>query len=887
VKAYCIERLGLDDVQYLVAKKRVPIHRTSHFYFLGGMALFLFVIQIITGILLSLYYKPSPDQAFESVRTIMTEIDYGWLIRSIHSWSANLLIGVLLLHVLTTYIMRAYRRPREATWVTGILLLGIFFAFGFSGYLLPWNQLAFFATRVGTQIVGAVPLIGHQMLLVARSGEEVTGDTLARFYSLHVVILPLLTLGLLGVHLYLIQKHGMSIPQGEIRRKGGAERVPSIPFVPDFLLRDMVGWYIALGLLAALAALFPWELGQKASPFESAPEGIKPEWYFLFMFETLKQLPAHVAGIEGELVGVMFFGLCGLIVLLVPALDWRAERESRRSILNFLATLCVFGFILQTISGLDLVRFQLWQSCVLSLVATVVLWLGVTAVCRLYGKGQRPTTLLAWFLVLGVLMASVARAAEGPSSAAPPPKSPRVNSNQDLPAKPNNCLFCHGNKDVWEGDQLRLCVTENDFGRDVHSAVGLRCSDCHGGNPAAEMVNEAHAQEDGFRNLRSVGADGTKDFSKPPEPAKIVELCGECHANIEFMKKFQPSPRVDQLREYWTSGHGLRVKASGDPNVATCVSCHGRPHGSGGQSGHRGVLAVKNLDSPVYVTNIANTCAECHSNAKLMAKYQYQGRPIGHQQYEQWRQSIHGKALLDKGDLSAPTCNNCHGNHGALPPQVGSVANACGTCHGKIAGLFNKTLMRHAFEQVGLPGCATCHSSHKIESPTDDMLGVSSAQVCSRCHGEKASQGAKPPALARFDAKRILHGGEVARALRNNLESLKREVAQADEKLANADRLGMLVPGPQSNPRLDPRIYLNKANDALTNARVEIHTFDTLPVEKIINQGQAIAKEVQASADRAIEEYHFRRIWLAGSLVPITLVVLLLLRYIRRLPAPE
>ena len=155
--AFFFERLGLDSAAALAAHKRVPIHSREIFYFLGGMALFLFGIQVITGILLSLYYKPSPDQAFESVRAIVTEVDFGWLFRSIHSWSANLLIGVLFLHVLTTYIMRAYRRPREFTWLTGMALLGVFMTFGFSGYLLPWNQLAYFATSVGTAIAGGVP----------------------------------------------------------------------------------------------------------------------------------------------------------------------------------------------------------------------------------------------------------------------------------------------------------------------------------------------------------------------------------------------------------------------------------------------------------------------------------------------------------------------------------------------------------------------------------------------------------------------------------------------------------------------------------------------------------------------------------------------------------
>jgi quinol-cytochrome oxidoreductase complex cytochrome b subunit len=344
VRAFLHERLGLDVLQRLARYKRVPIHACSHFYYLGGMALFLFGVQVVTGVLLALFYKPSPDQAFESVRAIMTEVSFGWLIRSAHSWSANLLIGVLFLHVLTTYMMRAYRRPRELTWVTGILLLALFMAFGFSGYLLPWNELAFFATRVGTAIVGVIPLIGEQLLLLARGGDNVTGDTLARFYALHVAILPLLTLGLLGVHLFLVQKHGMSVPNRELAARGGDE-IPSMPFVPHFLLRDMVGWYLALALLAALAAVFPWELGEKANPSGSAPEGIKPEWYFLFMFQTLKILPPRIGPFEGEVLGVLFFGLCGLIVLLVPFLD---RVRGGRAMLNFCAVIAVAFFIVMT-----------------------------------------------------------------------------------------------------------------------------------------------------------------------------------------------------------------------------------------------------------------------------------------------------------------------------------------------------------------------------------------------------------------------------------------------------------------------------------------------------------------------------------------------------------
>jgi cytochrome b6 len=355
LKDFFFERLGLDVASELAAHKHVPIHGTTIFYFLGGMALFLFAIQVATGILLALYYKPSPDQAFESVQAIMTEIDFGWLFRSVHSWSANLLIGVLFLHVLTTYMMRAYRPPREMTWMTGVLLLFVFLAFGFSGYLLPWNQLSFFATRVGTAIVGAVPVVGRYFLLLARSGEDITGDTLARFYALHVVILPLTVLALIVIHLFLVQKHEISIPPKVIKQYRDERKVPSMSFIPQFLLRDMVGWYVALGILAALAALFPWELGQKADPFGSAPPGIKPEWYFLFMFQTLKHLPAHIGGIqwlEGEMVGVLFFGFCGLVVLAVPFLDFGAGRQRPRRILNFLAALAVLFFIVMTAWGL-------------------------------------------------------------------------------------------------------------------------------------------------------------------------------------------------------------------------------------------------------------------------------------------------------------------------------------------------------------------------------------------------------------------------------------------------------------------------------------------------------------------------------------------------------
>ena len=317
------QRVGLADVTKLASKKRVPVHRHALWYYFGGMTLFLFAVQVVTGILLLFYYRPSAEEAYESVQFLMAEVEFGWLIRSIHAWSANLMIFVLFVHLFSVLLLKAYRPPREVTWFSGMALLGIALAFGFTGYLLPWNELAYFATKVGTEITGAVPLVGSFLLRLLRGGDEVTGATLTRFYGIHVAVLPALVTILIALHLFLVQKHGMSVPPS-IERRGDHSR--TIPFVPNFLLRDIVGWLSALAVLAALAAFLPTELGKKADPFAPAPAGIKPEWYFVFMFQTLKYLPSHILGLEGEVVGVVGFGLGGLFLALIPVIDRRAAR---------------------------------------------------------------------------------------------------------------------------------------------------------------------------------------------------------------------------------------------------------------------------------------------------------------------------------------------------------------------------------------------------------------------------------------------------------------------------------------------------------------------------------------------------------------------------------
>ena len=337
------DRIGFTAIMPLMRKKEVPVHRHSFWYYIGGMALFLFVLQIATGILLLFYYRPSAEGAYESIQFLMAEVEFGWLIRSIHSWGANLMIFMAFVHMISVMLLKAYRAPREITWMTGVGLLFVSMGLGFTGYLLPWNELAFFATRVGTEIPGVVPVVGPFIRELLRGGEDISGATLTRFYALHVSVLPALAFMLVALHVLLVQRHGMSVPPG-IEAEGGPRR--SIKFFPHFLLRDLVGWLAALAILAAVAAFFPAHLGVKADPFASAPAGIQPEWYFMFMFQTLRYLPPEILGIEGELVGIAAFGVAGLVLLVVPFLDRPKSADARPGKLWSYLTYAALAYIL-------------------------------------------------------------------------------------------------------------------------------------------------------------------------------------------------------------------------------------------------------------------------------------------------------------------------------------------------------------------------------------------------------------------------------------------------------------------------------------------------------------------------------------------------------------
>ena len=343
------ERVELDDLVDFMGKKYVPQHSHSVWYYFGGVSLFLFIIQVVTGILLLLYYKSGEDLSFESIQFIMSKVQFGWLIRSIHSWTANLFILSAMVHMFSVYFGKAYRKPREVTWLTGMLMFFLALAFGFSGYLLPWNELAFFATKVGTDIAGVVPFIGKPIMQLLRSGEDVTGATLSRFFGFHVAVFPGIFTVLLGIHLLLVQRQGMSEPLG------AGDDVKSdqkrMPFFPNFMLRDLLLWLIVLNLIAILAVFFPWELGKKADAFAPAPAGIKPEWYFLFMFQTLKYIPGKLWIFDGEVFGIMLFGLAGLLWMLIPFWDRKSSRGEQTRFINYIGLFVIMYIMIFTIIG--------------------------------------------------------------------------------------------------------------------------------------------------------------------------------------------------------------------------------------------------------------------------------------------------------------------------------------------------------------------------------------------------------------------------------------------------------------------------------------------------------------------------------------------------------
>jgi len=281
----------------------VPNHLKHWWFCLGGTPAYLFVVQIITGILLAFYYQPAPSTAYSSVQYITEEAAYGWFIRSIHKWAATLMIAAVILHQLRVYFTGAYRKPREINWMIGMLLLICTLLTGFTGYSLVFEQLSYWGATVGANITDSVPLVGGILKRMLLAGDAYNENTLSRFFILHAAVLPVAMVTLIALHLTLIRLQGVT--EFEFRADRDKKR-KSFNFFPDHLYTELIMGLVIMILLAALATIFPATMGPKADPL-TTPEIIKPEWFFYVAFRWLKLFPATVAILStGFIVFIMF-----------------------------------------------------------------------------------------------------------------------------------------------------------------------------------------------------------------------------------------------------------------------------------------------------------------------------------------------------------------------------------------------------------------------------------------------------------------------------------------------------------------------------------------------------------------------------------------------------
>lgn len=387
-------------------------------------------------------------------------------------------------------------------------------------------------------------------------------------------------------------------------------------------------------------------------------------------------------------------------------------------------------------------------------------------------------------------------------------------------ARQSQCVLCHTEFEDESGPahQFRL---------DVHFHKGLGCSDCHGGDPTLEDMDEVRASA-GYRGV--------------PTPTEIPQFCARCHSDAVYMHDHNPTLPIDQLDKYKTSIHGRRLLEKGDLKVATCVSCH---------TAHSiGDAAMPH--STTHPTNIPSTCGTCHSNTEYMAEY---GIPTNQQQL--YRESVHGLALFSKNDLSAPVCNDCHGNHGAAPPGVSSLSAVCGMCHAIEADYYVVSPHYEAFEAMGYPMCETCHGNHSITAPSHELIGLGNEQLCGNCHS--ADDGTRAP--QQIDSmqtafENLLEAGNAAR----------RNVHEAAER-------GMMV--------TDLQFALQDIEQAHIHMRSAIHAFNVDSLAPYANEGLEAAKATQVNAEELIDEWYFRRWGLGIASILITLLALALYLKIR------
>ena len=368
---------------------------------------------------------------------------------------------------------------------------------------------------------------------------------------------------------------------------------------------------------------------------------------------------------------------------------------------------------------------------------------------------------------------------------------------------------------------------------DVHITAGLTCADCHGGDPTSDDEDIAMSKKNGF-----VGVPSRKD---------IPQFCGRCHSDFKFMKNYRPEVETDQVKQYYTSIHGIQLK-KGDKNVAVCTSCH---------TAHS-ILPPKDPRSSVYALNVPATCNKCHGDKKLMDKYN-----LPSDIYKKYVNSVHGIDLLKNKDVTgAPACNDCHGNHGATPPGVSSIVNVCGTCHVNNYNYFKASKMGKDWEgDNDYHGCVTCHNNHDIKKPNDSFVGVGDDALCSDCH----DKGDK--------------GYEEAKKIHQELTNLSTLYDSAKVKLIKVKQLGM--------DDISIGFMLKDAHQAMIKARTTVHTFSSAKVAELTVPGIKIANNAIKKADEEISDYHTRRYGLGAATIAILILIIGLYLKLKGLNKPE
>ena len=341
MKQFLNDRLPLGEV---MAHLRKPLPKHINLLFsLGSLALFLLLLQAATGAFLALSYSPSPDHAHNAVKYITEEVPFGSFVRGLHHWGASAMVVIVFLHLLRVVLYGSYKAPRELTWVVGVLLLLVVLGFGFTGYLLPWDEKAYWATVVGVEIASTAPGLGDVVAKVLRGGSEIGAVTLSRFYALHTIWLPWIAFSLVGIHLFLVRFYGSSGKPNNTPEEMKAGK----PFYPDQVFEDIVGMLILFIILACAALFAPVPLEDVADP-TNADYDPRPEWYFLFLFQLLKYFQGPF-----EIIGTFVIPTVGMLLLLfLPFFD-RGEREVlwKRPIALTVTSLCVVAIVGLTILG--------------------------------------------------------------------------------------------------------------------------------------------------------------------------------------------------------------------------------------------------------------------------------------------------------------------------------------------------------------------------------------------------------------------------------------------------------------------------------------------------------------------------------------------------------